>query len=45
LVVGGAQVAVQTPAEHTWPAPQTRPHTPQLLLSVWSARQVPEQAV
>ena len=45
LVVGAAQVEVQTPAEHTVPPPQTRPQMPQLLLSVWSARQVPEHAV
>jgi len=45
LVVGDAQVEVQTPAEHTVPPPQTLPQAPQLLLSVWSARQVPEHAV
>ena len=35
----------QTPAVHTRPVAQTVPHAPQLRLSFWRSRQVPEQLV
>ena len=39
------QLTVHTPAEHTWPDAQPRPHAPQLLVSVCRSRHTPEQFV